>query len=435
LVDFGAVASSYPAESDQERRDVTDSAPDAAFDPMGEEAIREGGAFYSKLRSACPFYHRKGDTYDFWMLSDYGEIRNGVLDDKQIGDWTFKYGNSLRSYAHNTGIVTDPPEHDKWRDFLMPAVVQPTLKYLDPLIRDLAERIIDAMLEKGDGAELHDDFALPLTGQVMCMMLGAPLENYKLYKHWGDELMYGIYHDPESGRDRAVYPEFAEHFIAMVHERREAAAKAGIDEPVDEHVGTVLSDDFLSRMLAARIDGRPLTDAEIANMCATFLTAGQETSTSLIMNCVWRLQEERETLWERVVANPGLVKIAIEESLRFDPPVLGQCRTATREVEMHGATIPPKGRLFYSIAGANRDPAVFKDPDTFSLDRPLGEAMKHLSFGWGSHLCIGAPLARLDARIGIAALVRRVPTLRVTGETRRIIPWMNWGRNHMPVAW
>lgn len=414
---------------------MTDALPGARFDPMSEEAKADAGKFYSELRRECPFYHRQGEKYDFWMLSEYAQIKNEILSDKTVGDWTFKYGNSLRTYAHNTGIVTDPPEHDKWRAFLLPAVVQPTLKSLDPVIKELADEIIDAMLAKGGEAELHDDFALPLTGQVMCIMLGAPRENYKLYKHWGDELMMGIYDDPESGRDRAVYPEFAAHFGELITQRRAVAAAAGITEPTDDHVGTVLSDDFLSRMLAARIDGRSLTDPEIANMCATFLTAGQETSTSLIMNCVWRLQQERETRWERVVADPELVKLAIEESLRFDPPVLGQCRAAAREVEINGATLQPKDRLFFSIAGANRDPAVFSDPDSFSLDRSMGEAMKHLSFGWGSHLCIGAPLARLDARIGIAALVRRVPTLRMTGETRRIHPWMNWGRNYLPVTW
>ncbi|KHK89215.1 hypothetical protein LK12_21995 [Novosphingobium malaysiense] len=199
-------------------------------------------------------------------------------------------------------------------------------------------------------------------------------------------------------------------------------------------MGEVVPDDFISRSVVSRLQGRRLTDMEIVNICTTFLTGGQETTTNMLSNMLWRLLERRE-LWEQLQADPSLSKIAVEESLRFDPPVLAHFRTSLHPVEMHGHQLPDHAKLMFSIAGANRDPERFSDPDTFRLDRKRSEVGKHLSFGDGIHFCMGAPVARLEGHIALAALIERFPKLRLDGESERIDTWMYWGRKSLPVRW
>jgi cytochrome P450 len=162
------------------------------------------------------------------------------------------------------------------------------------------------------------------------------------------------------------------------------------------------------------------------------LVGGNETTTSLITNCVWRLLERPE-LWREVCASPALVPAAIEESLRFDPPVLGLFRTTTREVRLHGVAIPARAKVMLSYAAANRDPAVFHDPDRFRLDRPRNEASEHLAFGLGVHFCLGSALARLEAETALRALTARFPLLALEGPGERIKPFFLWGRRRLPL--
>lgn len=405
------------------------------FDPRAPEVTEDPGAAFSELRKQCPFHHVKDDKVEFWIATDYNEIKNKILKDNPVGDWSFKWGNSLTTYAYDTGIVTDIPTHQFWRSFLGQAVTPKAMQSMRPRIEELTNSILDRLQQKSHG-ELHDEYALPITGKVMCMLLGAPLENYEMYKHWGDELMVGIYHETDGELSRRTFAELTPHFIQLIAERRQMLKDAGITEPAPEHVGTVIPDGYLSKCVAHKVEGRYFTDMEILNMCTTFLTGGQETSTSLIMNCTWRLLQNRE-LWEQIVANPDLVEVAVEESLRFDPPVLGQFRTSLCPVEMHGQQLPEKSKLMFSIAAANRDPDIFENADEFRLDRPLATVRKHLAFSSGSHQCIGAALARLDANIAMRGLITRLPKLRLVGDgsPKRVTPWMNWGRNHLQVAW
>jgi cytochrome P450 len=171
-------------------------------------------------------------------------------------------------------------------------------------------------------------------------------------------------------------------------------------------------------------------------MVNQLLIAGHETSTSLITNCVWRLLEDREDRWERVVAEPALIATAVEESLRFDPPVLGLCRTNDEDAEIGDVTIPADSKVMVLYASANRDPARFPDrPDEFVLDRPLLETRRHYSFSWGIHHCLGAHLARLTARVTIEELASRLPGLELAGTPTRVPSPFLWGRKTLPVRW
>ena len=167
------------------------------------------------------------------------------------------------------------------------------------------------------------------------------------------------------------------------------------------------------------------------SMLSQLLVGGNETTTSLITNMMWRLLEE-PSRWQALLADPSLVEAAVEESLRFDPPVLGLYRNTTRDVELHDTVIPEGSKVYINYAAANRDAGVFSNPDEFDLHR---ERTRHMSFGLGVHFCLGAPMARLEAEIALSALLKKMPDLRLLGSGERIAPFFLWGRRRLPVAW
>ena len=194
------------------------------------------------------------------------------------------------------------------------------------------------------------------------------------------------------------------------------------------------TDDLVSGLVAAEVDGRRLSDHELQWMLLLLLLGGNETSTALLTNVVWRLLQVPQR-WAAVREDPGLVDVAVEESLRHDPPVLGLFRTPTRDVTLHGTTIPEKAKVMVCFASANRDAVVFDDAEHFRLDRDLDDVRRHLSFGFGAHFCPGAALARLEARVTLRRVVERLPELRLAGAPERIVPFNLWGRRTLPVEW
>lgn len=401
------------------------------FDPTSPAVMEDPGAAYGKLARRAPFHALETAQHRFWITSDYAEIRDAVLSDNP--DWSFKWGNAAKDTAHDTGIVTDPPFHNAFRNVLLPGLTPAAMQRLKPEVVRIATALCDSMA-KVDGGDFQDLFALPLPAKVMCLMLGLPEDEYRTYKLWADEIQELMFHDARRGSHKAIFAKIYAHCIEMIEARRAMLRAAGIDQPDPSLLGSVVPDDFMSRAVVSTVEGRPLTDMEIVNICVTFLTGGQETTTNLLGNMIWRLLERRE-LWEQVRADRSLVTITIEESLRFDPPVLAHFRTSLHPVEMHGHALPDHAKLMFSIAGANRDAVRFPDPDRFSLDRKRSEVGRHLSFGHGIHFCMGAPVARLEAQVALNMLLDRFPALHLAGEGERIATWMYWGRKSLPLRW
>lgn len=413
---------------------------DLNFDPLSEATIKAPGPAYSELAAKCPFHRYVGPDYSFWITSNYRQIREDVLaDDKPV--WSFRFGNSAKDWGaqdgemNNVGFMTDPPFHTEWAAALRKGMTPAKLRDYAPQIDKIADELIAGMeaapTKRGD---FHDLFALPLPARVMCFMLGADQSNYPRYKHWADILQFMLFSDPDPTAFREIVEEFQPHFMELIAHRKSLLAKAGVTEATAEHIGSVLPDDYISLGLTLRVAGRPLNDGELFNICTAFLTGGQETTTSLLTNIVWRLLEDPGR-WELLRARPELIENAIEESLRYDPPVIAHFRTSLEPTTMSGVEMPAGSKLMFSMIGANRDPELFPDPDTFRIDRPLGEARKHISFGYGVHFCLGAPVARLEAKIALTKLIERLPNLRLVGETSRINSWLYWGRKELPVAW
>lgn len=403
------------------------------FDPMAKETLENPGQAYSRLRAECPFHRYEGPDFRFAITSDYREIKEEILQDNPI--WSFRFGNAAKDTISDVGFKSDPPFHMAFRAALAPGFIPKQLKSYEGDISRISDELIEKMQaipeQRGN---FHDLFALPLPARIMCVMLGAPEEDYLHYKRWADTLQDLLFHDPTPGSFEQILKEIYPHFIGHLNRRLALLEAAGVVEPDGSHLGTVLPNDFMSRTIIAKVGGRPLTQDERLNVCLAFLTGGQETTTSLIANLIWRLLET-PLLWERLRREPELIENAVEESLRFDPPVLAHFRTSLCPVQMHGEDLPERAKLMFSIVGANRDPGVFEDPETFKIDRPLLESRKHLSFGAGVHFCLGAPVARLEAKIALQKLIVALPRLRLDGPTERIGSWMHWGRVKLPVSW
>jgi cytochrome P450 len=218
-------------------------------------------------------------------------------------------------------------------------------------------------------------------------------------------------------------------FAGELADRRARLAARPDDAPTD-----VLPDDVLTSVLLARDeDGNPFTDEQLLPLLLLLLVGGIETTTSLIGSLVARLLEFG--LWEQVAADPSTWDAAIEESLRFDPPVLGLFRTANGDQTVHDVAIPAECKVEGLYASANRDPDVWDDPDTFRLDRPPADLRRHLSFGVGIWFCPGAALARLEAKVTLELFAARLPNLRVDGSAERKASFMMWGPAALPLAW
>jgi cytochrome P450 len=412
---------------------------DLKFDPFDPQTVKEPGPAYSELASKCPFFHYQGKEFNFHITSDYQQIRNEVLADNPV--WSFKWGNAAKDWGtkdgefNNVGFMTDPPFHLDWisqlRKGMTPAKVRDYTPEVEAIADDLIDKMLNMQVREGN---FHDLFALPLPARTMCYMLGADQSNYPRYKHWADIFQFMLFSDPDPAAFKEIVEEFQPHFMGLIRARQKILSDAGITEPTMEHLGTVLPYDYISLGLVLRVDGRQLNEAELFNICTAFLTGGQETTTSLLTNMIWRLLEVPER-WERLKAEPSLVDNVIEESLRYDPPVIAHFRTSLCPVNINGTELPERSKLMFSMIGANRDPKLFSDPDDFKIDRPLAESRKHISFGYGVHFCLGAPVARLEAKVALTRLIAKLPNLRLTGDTSRINSWLYWGRAELPVAW
>ena len=391
------------------------------YDPFGAAVLADPGTAHSQLVQQCPVHHFQANGFDFYSLARYQDVLDALRD---IETFSSHWGQSPhRTPPH--GMLSDPPQHTMFRRMVLQAFTPRVVERMEPWVEALTDTLIDGLEAGGSGrGELHDDFACPLPVITIARILGVPEEMKDQFKYWSDIQVAGM-----GQIDRTLYntnrKELEDYFIVLVNQRRAARAE-----------GRELPDDLISGLVvAAESAPRKIEDFDLLSVLLQLLVGGNETTTSLITNCVWRLLERRE-LWDQVVADPTLVEVAIEESLRFDAPVLGLFRTNTCPVTVAGTEIPTDSKIQLLYSAADRDPAIFEDPDTFRLDRDVEFLRRrHLAFGSGIHHCLGAPLARMEARVAVAALVRRLPGLHLDGPTERIEPFLLYGRHRLPVRW
>jgi cytochrome P450 len=297
-------------------------------------------------------------------------------------------------------LFLDDPGHRRLRNFVSRSFTPRTIERTRPIIKEVARELVDAV-EAGTSAEfdLMEALAAPLPAIAIARLLGVDTADQAKFKLWSVASSEAFF-NPFAGDDLKRRGELAsialsDYFTAEVQNRRESH-----------------SDDLIGQMVAAEMEGDQLTVQEIITMCNLLLIAGNVTTTDLIGNGMRALLGNPDQ-HRRLREKPELIQNAVEEMLRFDPPVTSTGRIAPRDIEIDGIPIRQGESITLLLAAANRDPAIYPDPDRFDIER---KDTHHQSFGGGAHLCLGAHLARIEAQEAIAAVVNRFPNLRDAGR-------------------
>ena len=394
------------------------------YSPLDEDVLTDPMPAYERLRAECPVHRTDAMGRTLFSISRAEHV-HGVLMDP--GTWSNQRGPGIADSAAGAGDMQhdDPPEHTRRRGFARDWFNPSAVARLEDSIRSVVVALIDGVRPVGH-AELYRDIALPLPVTSFCALMGIDIADRDRFVFWADELVVAMAY-PERGRD--ARRELSAFTTGEVERRRDLADAGRRDE---------LPPGLLSHLAvdAYTDDGERMPLGELVNMVNQLLIAGHETTTSLITNCVWRLLEDRPARWCRLLDEPDLVANAVEESLRFDPPVLGLCRTSDRRRRDrrggHPRGVEADGALRIGQPGSRGFP---DRPDEFVLDRPLLATRRHYSFSWGIHHCLGAHLARLTAKVAIEELLEGLPSLRLDGETERVGSPFLWGRHAVPIAW
>jgi cytochrome P450 len=390
----------------------------SAYDPLAPEVLSNPAGAHRYLREHCPVHHYTGfDEKGFYTVSRHDDVQ-AVFSDVDL--WSSNWGQGP-IYTKEGGLRSDPPEHTVYRKLTTSAFSARRVNAMAQAVHDVTRALVDAMAPTGSD-DLISSLAVPLPMTMISLFLGVPPSEQVQFKAWSDEFM-----SAQNASDAAVQAsaraKIDAYFGAELDRRRERRDR-----------GEQLPDDVLTSLLDAQHDGRGFTNEELAPLIVLLLVGGNETTTSLIGNLVWRLLDFG--LWQDIVDHPELRDIAVDESLRYDPPVLGLFRTNKRPTSVRGVQLPTDSKVHGLYASANRDPSAWDDPDTFRLDRPLDDLRRrHLSFGLGQYLCPGAMLARLEARVALDAMIERLPNLRLEQPPERTDSFMMWGPKSLRVSW
>jgi hypothetical protein len=289
----------------------------------------------------------------------------------------------------------DPPDHTRLRNLVNMAFTPRVIAAMEPRVQAITDQLLDAATERamhnGRQIDVIKDLAEPLPVTVISELLGVPSEDHAQFRRWSYDLARAL--DPLfevqilDNADRAVR-ELTEYFRPLVEARRRAPG-----------------DDLISALVRAEEEGDRLSEDELYAFCVLLLGAGSETTTNLIGNGFLALHQQPEQL-RLLRDDPSLADSAIEELLRFDAPVQLTSRVALEDVTIGERAVRAGEFIVLSLAGANRDPAQFADPDRLDVTRAEN---RHLSFSLGNHYCLGSPLARLEARTAIMSLLERFP--------------------------
>lgn len=375
------------------------------FDPMSPEMLDDPYPIYRQLRDEDPVYYSK--RFKTWILTRYDDVRSALMDfDTYCSSRGVLLGQDPETFLPMVE-TTDPPEHTPMRALIGEAFQRRNVGPMANALEVLVHELIDGFIERGE-CDLTAELAWPFPANVICEVLGVPDGDRELFRDWSYALSTS--RSGDAGAAQSIYG----YFTQLLDER-----------------GARPQDDLISALLAARVEGTALTRDQLLGTCFQLVVAGHETTTNLLSNTFVLLCRDRE-LRRRLIEEPSLLPSAIEEILRFEAPVQGLSRTLTRDVSLHGETMREGDKVHCLFAAANRDERAFERPDQIEPDRSPNP---HLSFGFGIHFCMGAHLARLEARIAIATLLERLPDFELQSErVERLPSLMLRGVEKLPVT-
>lgn len=402
------------------------------YSPIDEDVLKNPFPVYDDMRQNNPVGYCTGLSNPFFTLFRYDDVKEAATNNEL---YTASRGAAPMYRDPNT-VINDGEAHMQFRRIIQGRLMPKYLKTIKTQVEAVSERLIAKMKQDGNSANFYDAYAAPMPVYTAAYLLGFGDTNYKILKHHADRLLNTAWEFENPVDYVKVFQDACDFFDPFIDEREKLLKDAGIDEPMPEHVGDIVPHDSISDLVCGRVDGgRRLTRLEIQQLMAFLIIGGNETTSYLLTNCIWRLLEDR-TRWEKVNADPAnLIPVAIEESLRFDPPGLGLWRTTKCPINKHGVDIPANAKVQMSYGSANRDESAFPNPNKFDLNRKRFDVHKHLTFGAGPHICVGQHLARMEADVTLRAVFKHFPKLRLDGETKRVGNFGFWGREYLPVAW
>ena len=369
---------------------------DVVYDPLDFESLRDPYPLYRVLRDEFPVYHNA--ERDIWALTRFEDVQAASRDWETFATVP---GVDLDDFVDVLGpgsiIDLDPPRHDELRDVVRKHFAPAAILRREAEMTALAESLLDELLE-GEEGDLAADFAWQLPVAVISMLLGFPAEDRQHLSMLAQEFAYresGELRVPE--RTRAAARELREYFGELMSDRKRRPRN-----------------DVLSEIAAADRSAR-VSFEEAISICNLLFLAGIETTASLVSNTLHILAHEPEKA-ELLRQRPELMPRAVEEFLRYESPVQHLARSTTRAVMLHGTEIPAGARIVLVHGSANRDERRFPDPDVLDFER---EVKRTLAFGEGIHFCLGAPLARPEARIALLRFLARVESFELCGVAER----------------
>jgi cytochrome P450 len=393
------------------RPQEADHPVDESFDPLDPDYLADPYPYYARFRKEAPVFY--APRIDFWVVSRYEDVQEIVKDPETFSNArvqeplypvTSEALGKLKEGVRVTPTTStaDPPLHRRTRKHAARAFSARRVAGLEPRIREVANRLIDGMIDEGR-ADFVDRFAFPLPAYVVFGLIGYPEEDAEMLKGWCSDRLKLTWGRPLPEEQLATVDKMSSFFDYIENFVNEKAKNPG--------------DDYTSDLLQIRAeDEGNLSLDEVVSICYSLSFAGHETTTNLILNGLRNLLSHPE-LWDELREDESLIENAVEEVLRRDTSVVSWRRSTTRPVEISGVEVPEGARLMLLLASANRDESAFDDPDAFDIRR--GNANKHLAFRHGIHFCLGAPLARLESRIAFELLTQRMPDLRLSPPDQR----------------
>lgn len=360
------------------------------YDPSSSNFQDRSYEIYRTLRDEHPLYYN--EERDWWALSRFEDVRAAASDPETFSSENTSIATGLLPNVQSV----DPPYHDQLRSLVTTAFTTSRMAAMEPRIREIARELIGHFADSGK-CDLMLDYARHLPSLVIGEMIGVPRDRREVFLECTEAMISIDPKQSQTSQNTRAAERIYEEFATLLEERKRAPR-----------------DDLMSALIDAEFDGRRLSQEELLGFCFVLIVAGNDTTTNLIANGAVLLSKHPEQR-QRLAAEPDRMESAIHELLRYDSPAQALPRLATRDVTLHGKTIPKGAEVKLVWGSANHDEREFEDPERLDIDRVI---TRHLGFGHGTHFCLGAKLARLEARVGLQELLARIPEYKLDSEPR-----------------